>query len=130
MKSSSELIAKAKEAKSPEELMTLAEDNGEKLTEEEAAAYFAQLNPKTGELSDEELDDVAGGGCYNGDRLVVTVCHKCRNWRCKKDDGKWLDRMGEPGCSVCGICLQCSNCRYLSYEKALWLCNCPANKKK
>ena len=33
------------------------------LSEEEAAACFAQLN-KSGELADEELDNVAGGGCH------------------------------------------------------------------
>lgn len=33
------------------------------MTEDEAATYFAQLNPKSGELDDDELDAVAGGGC-------------------------------------------------------------------
>ncbi len=129
MEMSKELIEKAKNAKAPEELLTLAKEHGMKLTEEEAAAYFEQLNLKTGELSDDELDNVSGGGCYKGDRLVVTVGHVCRHWRCKKDSGKWLDRMGQPGCSVCGIGIACSNCRYLSYEKALWLCNNEENKK-
>ena len=35
-----ELIAKAKEAKSPEELMALAKENGMELTEEAASTYF------------------------------------------------------------------------------------------
>ncbi len=130
-KISPELIEKAKSAKTPEELMAFAKESGVAMTEDESKAYFAQLNPKPGELSDEELDNVSGGACYRKDgRMVTTVCHKCRHWRCKKDDGKWLDRMGMPGCSVCGIGLECSNCRYLSYEKGLWLCNCSANRKK
>ena len=54
-----EMIAKAKEAKSVEELITLAKENGVELTEEEAKAYFAQLNPKSGGLDDDELDAVA-----------------------------------------------------------------------
>ena len=58
-----ELIEKAKSAKTPEELMALAKENGVELTEESAKAYFEQLNPKTGELADEELNNVAGGGC-------------------------------------------------------------------
>ena len=58
-----ELIEKAKSAKTPEELMALAKENGMELTEESAKAYFEQLNPKTGELSDDELNNVAGGGC-------------------------------------------------------------------
>ena len=63
MEMNTELIAKAKHAKSPEELMALAKENGVELTEESAQAYFNQLNPKTGELADDELDNVAGGGC-------------------------------------------------------------------
>ena len=57
-----ELIEKAKSAKTPEELMALAKENGMELTEESAKAYFEQLNSKTGELADEELNNVAGGG--------------------------------------------------------------------
>ena len=45
-----ELIEKAKSAKTPEELMALAKENGMELTEESAKAYFEQLNSKTGEL--------------------------------------------------------------------------------
>ena len=61
MEMSKELITKAKEAKNPEELMALAKENGIELTEESAAAYFDRLNPKAGELSDSELDNVSGG---------------------------------------------------------------------
>ena len=50
-------------AKSAEELLELAKANGVEMTADEAAAYFAQLNPKSGELDDDELDAVAGGGC-------------------------------------------------------------------
>lgn len=65
-----ELLAKAKEAKNPDELMSLAKENGIELTEESAAAYFDRLNPKTGELSDGELDNVSGGcgGGYDASR--------------------------------------------------------------
>ena len=56
-----ELIEKAKEAKTPDELMSLAKENGIELTAESAASYFDRLNPKTGELSDSELDNVSGG---------------------------------------------------------------------
>ena len=59
MEMSKELITKAKEAKNPEELMALAKENGVELTEESAKAYFEQLNPKTGEVSDDELNNVA-----------------------------------------------------------------------
>ena len=62
MQFSKELIEKAKTAKTAEELLALAKAEKVELTEEEAAKAFAELN-KTGELSDEELDNVAGG-CY------------------------------------------------------------------
>ena len=60
MKFSKELIEKAKTAKSAEELLELAKAENINFTAEEAAKAFAELN-KTGELSDEELDNVAGG---------------------------------------------------------------------
>ncbi|MGN0813937.1 MAG: hypothetical protein ACI4MH_01740 [Candidatus Coproplasma sp.] len=60
MNISKELIQKAKTAKTAEELLKLAKAEGVELSQEEAARYFAELN-KSGELSDEELGNVAGG---------------------------------------------------------------------
>lgn len=57
-----ELMEKAKEAKTPEELLALAKEADMELSPQEAEETFALLNKK-GELSDEELDNVAGGGC-------------------------------------------------------------------
>ena len=59
-----EMIEKAKAAKSAEELLELAKANGVEMTADEAATYFAQLNPKSGELDDDDLDNVSGG-CNN-----------------------------------------------------------------
>ena len=74
-----ELITKAKKAKSVEELMALAKENNVAITEEDAKMYFEVLHPKTGELSDEELDNVAGGGCYApGGNLLTTIGHGCK----------------------------------------------------
>ena len=67
-----ELILKAKQAKSAEELIAIAKENGIELTEENAKAYFEQLNPPTGELSDAELDNIAGGGCNSEDGYLNT----------------------------------------------------------
>ena len=72
MEMNRELIAKAKATESPEELMALAKENDIELTEENAKAYFEQLNPPTGELSDAELDNIAGGGCNSEDRHLNT----------------------------------------------------------
>ena len=62
MKFTPEQLAKAKSAKSAEELLSLAKENGIEITEEEAGKYYAELH-REGELSDDELDNVSGGGC-------------------------------------------------------------------
>lgn len=56
-----ELISKAKTAKSAEELIKIAEGEGVKLEEKDAALFFAKLNQSEIELADEELEAVAGG---------------------------------------------------------------------
>lgn len=74
-----EMIQTAKAAKTVEEMLTMAKDNNIEMTEEEAADYFAQLHAPTGELDDDELDNVAGGGCgtpkkwgfYNGQEVII-----------------------------------------------------------
>ena len=86
-----EMIEKARTAKSAEELLELAKANNVEMTADEAKTYFAQLNPKSGELNDDDLDAVAGGGCNdderqreNEDKVIHTiVCPKCGalgNW--------------------------------------------------
>ncbi len=120
-----ELIAKAKTAKTPKELLTLAKENGIELTEESAKAYFDLFNPKSGEMSDEELESVAGGGCHAKDgRLIVSAWNDCDEWRCKKD-GSQCHYTGGLGsvCNTCGGNANCVSCHYCTYEKGLWLCN-------
>lgn len=70
MELNKELAAKAKEAKTPEELMALAKEAGIELTEESAASLFERLNSEASELSDSELDNVSGGcgGGYDAGR--------------------------------------------------------------
>lgn len=57
------MLDRAKSAGTAEELLALAKENGCEITTEEANIYYQQLNAKTCELSDEELDNVSGGGC-------------------------------------------------------------------
>ena len=100
MKMTNEVMEKARSAENSEALWALAKENGMELTQEEAVAYFAELH-KTGELSDEELDNVAGGGCHKNGHPVVTIYHSCREWRCKKhqiDSYSQRSRPGEAGC--------------------------------
>ena len=66
-----EMIEKAKAAKSAEELLALAKANGVEMTADEATTYFAQLTPKSGELDDDDLDNVAGGACGNSDNSTA-----------------------------------------------------------
>jgi hypothetical protein len=133
-----ELILKVKGVKSAEELLALAKENGMELSAQSANAYFEQLN-KSGELSDGELDNVAGGGCYEigGDRLVVTTINSCGHWRCEDCGGKNQSK-GYPetpyhrckeGGPITHSNLTCGCCKYCSYEKGIWYCNHDANQK-
>ena len=65
MNFTAELIEKAKQAKRVEELQELAKAENIELPAEEAIKAFAELH-KTGELSDDELGNVAGG-CGSGE---------------------------------------------------------------
>ena len=74
MKFSNEMIEKAKTAKTAktaEELLELAKAENIELTAEQAKEYFATIHA-SGELSDEELDNVSGG-CGSGDEPLFTV---------------------------------------------------------
>lgn len=79
------IIEKAKDAKTPEELFTLAKENNIELSAKEAGAYFARLH-KIGEVSDDELDSVSGGGCGSEGALstskTVTVSGRRLGWNC------------------------------------------------
>ena len=89
MKFSKELIEKAKTAKSAEELLAMAKAEGFELPEGEAKTVFSKLN-KTGELSDEELDNVAGG--CGGEEITEP--------KYKEGDLVWIS--GGFACYTCG----------------------------
>ena len=78
-----ELIAKAKVAKSAEELFELAKANNVEMTEEEAKTYFAQLSANA-TVADEELEAVAGGcGPNEG------TCPQCGGKTTASYNGAW-----------------------------------------
>lgn len=56
-----EVLGKAVQCNNAEELMALAEENGIGLTAEAAAKLFSVISPKYSELTEDELDAVAGG---------------------------------------------------------------------
>ena len=55
-------VMKAMQCKTADELMALAKGSGHDITKEEAEAYMAELADV--ELDNEQLQKVAGGGCY------------------------------------------------------------------
>ena len=103
-----EQLEAAKKAKSQEELIAMAQEQGIEITPEQAA-YFLKTQD-TSPLPDEELDNVAGGHggmCHKGTREVVSLVQWC----------------------VHGHKRYCDGCEHLSYESALWLCNLPDDMK-
>ena len=131
-----EMIEKAKTAKSAEELLEIAKAGGVEITASEAATYFAQLNPKSGELDDDELDNVAGaGGCGEkptpkfavGDHVIERGLYNCdgglfgncqsRYWVVKafidyEDHGIHY----RCSCPVCGIVIDISESSLLKVD--------------
>jgi predicted ribosomally synthesized peptide with nif11-like leader len=108
-----EMIEKAKAAKSAEELLALAKESGVEMTADEAATYFAQLNPKSGELNDDDLDSVAGGACSSNSDVVavgtivrVTSGQTCKN--CGGNIGKVTDVYALYGPIPGVVCDNCS----------------------
>ena len=57
-----EIIEKAMQCKTADELIALAKANGYTITKEEAEAYMAEIGEV--ELTDEQLKNVAGGLCW------------------------------------------------------------------
>ena len=109
-----EMIEKAKIAKSAEELLALAKENNVEMTADEAATYFAQLNPKSGELDDDDLDAVAGGACADsndndnpavgvGDTVQITSWETCSS--CGSNIGIVSIKHSS------GYCIKCKECK-------------------
>jgi len=65
-----EMMAKAMQCETAEELMAIAKVGGIEMTKEEAEAYLAEMDDM--ELDGEALKQVAGGGCYDKN-ICVTV---------------------------------------------------------
>ena len=115
---SNELLEKARAAKSAEELLSLAAENGVSLTAEEAKARFAQLTRGTseGELADEELENVSGG----------SYCKDGRTYSDDLVDGKHY--LITTGLNTCGLFKhepgdtsgsQCMQCKYHEFGSGL-----------
>ena len=108
-----EMIEKAKAAKSAEELLEVAKAGGIEMTADEAATYFAQLNPQSGELDDDALDGVAGGACSSnsnipacGTKVRVTSGQTCK--QCGGNVG--VVESWQAGYHFHGTGVACTNC--------------------
>ncbi len=103
MELNDKLLEKAKKAKSSEDLITLAKENGIDFTDDEARTYFSRLNAEAGELSDDELDSVAGGRkcgtSYYDHRPIVTVGNSCGLYEDEET------KRADTGNGKCGTCL-------------------------
>lgn len=127
-----EQMKKFNETKSIEEALALAKEEGVDVPEAEIRKfYFATHKSPEGELSDDELDNVAGGiyACNDG-RMVTTLISYCTHWKCYNCGGV-LQKPGEWSweCEKCGSSkTNCDGCVYCTYEKGMWLCNHKANR--
>ena len=118
-----ELVEKAKAAKSAEELLELAKANDVEITEEEAKAYFDQLN-SNGSVSDEELDAVAGGASVGG--VPLTPVFKLetgerimlKNWK-QCSCGSKIGVCVAPGSSVLHATIRCESCCRIMHSSIL-----------
>lgn len=110
-KKRNEVFEKVKAAESAEEVLALAKEDGKELSMEEAQEIYRQLH-NTGEISDDELEAVAGGGAHLYGHLVVSALYSCGDWTCKKH-GK--------GCSCYRS--DCYSCKHMSYKFPVNICN-------
>ena len=115
-----ELIAKAKTAKSPEELLEFAKANGVEMTEEEAKTYFEQIHAN-GTVSDDDLTAVTGGGdCFTDhedyanltyglkDRVRILNGNRCP--KCHSDCGVVVASASGSSRSTAPYSVMCTNC--------------------
>ena len=138
------LMEKAKGAKSAEELLALAKENDIGMTEEEAEETFAMLE-KSGELSDEELSNVSGGGCHvdvgGKSFVVVTSALNCMNGRYESN---WTTKTSYMGIKTDELVYakdnftlrktwfgvskdgQCGRCRWLCFKGGTGYCRLTA----
>ncbi len=110
MKLTVEILSIAKKAESAEELRRMALERKYQMTDAEAERFFGKLHAPEGELSDEELADISGGGCGGGGggggsnaaatpTLPGTRTHAyhaaCGDYQCKSCGGFTLVLFGE-----------------------------------
>ncbi len=126
-----EQMAQAMQCKTAEELMAFAEQNNIDLKAEEAELLVNTFT-KTGELSDDELEAVAGGTKYTNSggavRPIVTCGNSCDYWGCKECG---YDKYHCLHTTAFGDSLMytCFHCKYYKYDFPNFVCYNPKRAK-
>ncbi|MDR0974928.1 MAG: bacteriocin [Ruminococcus sp.] len=92
-----QFLAEVKNAKTPEDIITIFKTGGKEISLDEAAKYLEQFKKTEGktELSESELENIIGGARYDGGPFdgylsipapLFTICNSY------SDDGSWLWR--------------------------------------
>ena len=109
-----ELIAIAQQAKSAEELITLAEKSSILISEEQAKKYFDHFHT-VGELGDDELESAAGGSSGYGYPSVYGNKPGCARWVHRNCGGTCapnnltINSFGVPELDMRKRCSKCAN---------------------
>lgn len=93
------LIEKAKKVKTKEELTELLKQHGVEISSEQTDKLFSEIK-SYGEIKDDDLDNVSGGGCYSPDGyLKTTIGYGCNKY--ERVDG-----------AISGVDGTCYLCKY------------------
>ena len=60
--------------KTPEEIVAFAKKYGCDATLDDIKTFFEEKQKSSGELSEEDLEQVAGGKSANGDEMLISIC--------------------------------------------------------
>ena len=118
-----EQLEAVKAAKSAEELIEIAKRENIELTQEQAEKFS---QPPVGELSEEELGNVAGGACAGGDRGELSYQEVTPQTECNHgflSDMQAVSANIETGESwTSSFPRRCHECSYMSSENGKYYC--------
>ncbi len=95
---------------------------------EQELEEFMKNGGKSGELTDDELDNVAAGKkcgtVYKNGRPVVTIWNACEHFGCKKCGKLGVLMYNGWRCLTlsCDTIADCQHCKFCRYTGGLWLC--------
>lgn len=113
--SQADFLRKLSKCKTVEEALKVAEEEEVKLTEKEAADLLEKLNMQSKELSDEEMEAVAGG--YSNDADVIDI-----EWG--YDSKGRITRYWQTSGRVWGVnCPKCNRECYSKGDTGIWYCD-------